>query len=355
MKELQDTIASGSADRRSVTLLRLVDLLLTEGERLSEAKVGLFDAVLLGFVRTCETDALVEVSSRLAPAACAPHATVKQLASHPDINVAAPVLTGSPKLSTDDLIEAAAAHGQDHLVAIAKRDSLDEALSDVLIELGGRDVRLSVAGNPGAKLSATALKRLVAAAKDDSLLTEKTGLRADLPSDLLEKLLRHASQAARARVLAKTPPHRRAEVQRSVEEIEKKIAQEAVRPRDFRSAAELVKELKSGGRLTENKLAEFAKDRQYETIIVALAALASAPIELVRPLMRSHRSDGLLVACRAAELAWETTRLVILSRLSTSSEDCDRLRRRFDELSVSIAKRTLNIWKEQALKPRRTA
>ena len=88
---------------------------------------------------------------------------------------------------------------------------------------------------------------------------------------------------------------------------------------------------------------------------MALATLASAPIELIRPLMRAHRNEGLMVACRAAELAWETTEAVIVSRLTTSAEECQKLRKQFDELSVSIAKRTLHIWTEQAFKPRKVA
>ena len=78
---------------------------------------------------------------------------------------------------------------------------------------------------------------------------------------------------------------------------------------------DLVQGLKKAGQLTENKLLEFAKQRQQETVILALAALASAPVELIRPLMRSNRSDGLIVACRAAELGWDTTKAVILSRM----------------------------------------
>jgi uncharacterized protein (DUF2336 family) len=355
VKELQDTISRRSSDRRAAALQGVARLFLAQGERLTAEQIEVFDAILLSFVHACETDALTDLSHTLAPVACAPHSTLKHLAFHPDIKVAGPVLTGSPKLSNEDLIEAAAAHGQDHLMAISKRRAIDETLSDVLIELGDRDVRYSVASNEGAKVSPTGFKHLVRTADGDSRMTEKTALRADLPSPLLTKLLKHTSHAVRARLLAKTPAHRRAEVQRSVESIEKHVQQEAVRPRDFRSATELVQGLKRMNRLTEEKLLEFATQRQYETIIVTLATLASAPIELIRPLMRSHRSEGLVVACRAAEVSWVTTRAVILSRLSISSDDCEKLRKRYDELPVAIAKRTLNIWKEQALRPRRVA
>jgi uncharacterized protein (DUF2336 family) len=355
VKDLQDAISKGSSDRRASVLQGVAQLLIAQGDRLTDEQIEVFDAILVSFVSACEAEALTELSHKLAPVAYGPHSTLKHLAVHPDIKVAGPVLTTSPKLSSDDLIEAAAAHGQDHLMAISKRQAIDEALSDVLIELGDRDVRYSVASNEGAKVSAAGFKHLVATADGDSRMTEKTALRADLPSHLLTKLLKHTNHAVRARLLAKTPVQRRAEVQRSVASIEKHVEQEAVRPRDFRSATELVQGLKATSRLTEDKLLEFAKQRQYETIIVALATLASAPIELIRPLMRSHRGEGLIVACRAAEVGWETTQAVILSRLSASSDDCAKLRKRYDELPVAIAKRTLNIWKEQALRPRRFA
>jgi hypothetical protein len=71
--------------------------------------------------------------------------------------------------------------------------------------------------------------------------------------------------------------------------------------------------------------------------------------------MRSNRSDGLIVACRAAELGWDTTRAIILSRMKNSTDDCSEFRKRFDETPVAIAKRTLNIWKDQTLRPRRFA
>jgi uncharacterized protein (DUF2336 family) len=355
MKDLQDALSGGSSDRRSATLQRLAELLLSEGSRLTAEQIGIFDAVLADVAKACDAEALVDLARKLAPVAFAPAATVKQLARHSDINVAGPVLSECTRLSNEDLMEAAASHGQNHLLAIAKRKVIDEALSDVLIELGNRDVRYSIASNEGAKVSPKGFKHLVASADGDALMTEKTGLRPDLPLALLTTLLQHTNSAVRSRLLAKTPAHRRADVQRSVELVEKKVEQQAERTHDFRSATDVVQSLKKDGRLTESKLAEFAKQRQYEATIVALAALASAPIELIRPLMRAHRSEGLVVACRAAELSWETTEAVVLSRLTTSKEELQKLRRRFDELSVSIAKRTLHIWTEQAFKPRRAA
>jgi uncharacterized protein (DUF2336 family) len=227
MKELQDAISGSPPDRRSGALLRLADLLLAQGGRLNNEQIGLFDIILLPLVNACETDALTDFARKLAPVSFAPVATLKQLAFHPDIDVAGPVLTGSVRLSSEDLIDAAALHGQAHLLAISKRKTIDEALTDVLIELGSRDVRYSIAGNEGAKVSLKGFRHLIATAEGDALMTEKTGLRSDLPPELLTTLLRHSNSAVRARLLAKTPAHRRALVQRSVELIEGNARQDA--------------------------------------------------------------------------------------------------------------------------------
>jgi uncharacterized protein (DUF2336 family) len=355
LKDLQDAIKARSVSGRASALAGVTKLLLLQGERMSDEQIALFDAILMSFVDVCETGALTDLSRALAPKDYAPQATLKHLAFHPDIRIAGPVLTSSPRLSSDDLIEAAAAHGQDHLMAIAQRKALGEALCDVLIELGDRDVRYSVAANEGANISPASYRLLVQTADGDARMTEKTALRADVPPQLLARLLRNSSHAVRARLLAKTPLHQRMTMQEAIGAAEKHDEQEAERPRDLGTAEEVVHSLKKAGQLTETKVMEFAELRQQETLVMALAMLAASPVELIRPLMRSNRSDGLIVACRAAELGWDTTRAVILSRLKTTADACEAFRKSYDETSVAIAKRTLNIWKGQALGTRRFA
>ena len=53
------------------------------------------------------------------------------------------------------LVENAKTKSQEHLLAITKRKSLAETVTDVLVERGDRDVALSVAQNAGAKFSET--------------------------------------------------------------------------------------------------------------------------------------------------------------------------------------------------------
>ena len=77
--------------------------------------------------------------------------------------------------------------------------------------------------------------------------------------------------------------------------------------------------MKEKGELNEAALSAFARQKKYEETVVALAELAHSSIDVIRPLMQSLRDDGLLVACKAAELSWETTAAVLECRYSTGS------------------------------------
>ena len=56
--------------------------------------------------------------------------------------------------------------------------------------------------------------------------------------------------------------------------------------RDFRRAERLIDEMKQLGQLSETSIANFAQAGQYEEMVVALARLSLAPIELIGPLVQ---------------------------------------------------------------------
>ena len=90
-------------------------------------------------------------------------------------------------------------------------------------------------------------------------------------------------------------------------------------PRDFERAINFIARLKQSGKLNEDALRDFARQRQYEEVIAALAQMPGASIEVIRPLMQSLRDDGLLVPCKAAQLSWETTTAVLECRFATGA------------------------------------
>lgn len=65
--------------------------------------------------------------------------------------------------------------GQPHLLAISKRSSLSESLTDVLVNRGDTEVISALAENAGARLSEKAYIDLIEKSETDETLLEKLG------------------------------------------------------------------------------------------------------------------------------------------------------------------------------------
>ena len=140
LEELERALAGGSDAQRSEILLRITDLFVGDAHRYTEVQIGLFDEVIGRLVSAIESKARAKLSNRLAEVPTAPQGVVRMLAFDNDIEVARPVLVGSERLDEADLVANAQSKSQQHLAAIAERKTLSEAVTDVLVIRGDRQV-----------------------------------------------------------------------------------------------------------------------------------------------------------------------------------------------------------------------
>jgi uncharacterized protein (DUF2336 family) len=196
--ELEDVIQHGSYARRAETVRRIANLYIDGAPSFNEDHIGLFDDVLCRLVTEIETKARAEMSRMLSPVANAPGELMRQLANDDDIAVAGPVIARSLRLAETDLVNIAQTKGQAHLFAISGRDSIGEAVTDVLVRRGDPEVVRNVADNKSAKLSDHGFTALVKRAEEDGVLAEKVGMRPDIPPRLFRELLVRATGGAAA-------------------------------------------------------------------------------------------------------------------------------------------------------------
>jgi uncharacterized protein (DUF2336 family) len=354
--ELEAAIAVRNADKCAETTARVTALFLASAGSFSDDQIQLFGDVFERLINTIELRAiadvgarvaLAEMSAQLAPVRQAPASVMRRLARHDDISVAAPVLSESARLTADDLIELAGTKSERHLLAISGRWWLQEIVTDALLARRFPSVSRRLVDNPGARVSATGFAIVVAQAASDPDLAVATGIRADLPAELRSTLLREATDAVRTRLLSRAPPFLFEEIRAAVAAASAGAEREMSRARDFAAAKILIARLKKEGRLNERALLGFAQARKYEETVTALAELSKASIEVVRPLMQSLRSEGVLVPCRVAGLRWDTVGAVLNARFSSGAmapEELSKLRREFDGLTVDSALRLLKLW-----------
>jgi hypothetical protein len=168
------------------------------------------------------------------------------------------------------------------------------------------------------------------------------------------KLVRDATEAVRTRLLSSAPPYLFEEIRAAILAASAGVEREMSKPRDFAGAKLWIARLKKEGRLNEAALRELANQRRYAETVIALAELSNASMEIVRPLMQSLRSDGILVPCRVAGLSWETVNAVLDCRFSTGATAPDELAKlegQFRKLTLEEAHRLLKLWTVRSASP----
>lgn len=344
--ELEEVVQHGSRQKRVETLQRITALFLDGASRYTEEHVDLFDSVFGLLIEEIETKARAELSNRLAPVSNAPVKVLRRLANDDDIAVAGPVLKLAPRLPEADLIDVANTKGQAHLRAISARRALGEAVTDVLVRRGDRDVARRVADNRSARISEKGFYRLVKRAEEDGILAEKVGLRPDIPAPMFRDLLTKATAVVHRRLIASATPEVRAAICDVLAKVSKEVGAR-VGPRDYRAAQRVVLSLDRANQLNEPALAAFCSEGKYEEAVVALAALAKVPVKIADRLMGGDRPDPVLILCKAADLSWPTVKALILARpdgVGTSSQGLDAAFTNYGRLSASTAQRVVRFW-----------
>lgn len=348
--DLEDAVRTGSSERRVQMLRQMTDLFLSDADRLNEQQISVFDNVLVRLMDRIEERTLAQLSGQLADLNAAPKEVVRTLAYHEEASVAGPVLRNSSRLEQADLMEIASKRGQDHLLAISGRASLDEALTDVLIKRGDRRVSQTLAGNQGAQFSTSGYSTLVQRSEHDEELACGLGLRLDIPLDLLRQLLIKATQAVRDKLLAKAPPELRDKIQSAISAIAEQIGVEPVKVVDYTRAQSAVLALNRAGNLNDSAVNRFALEGEYDNVVAAMSLLASVKTDAIETVLRNPKPDGLIVACRASRLSWSTVTMIIRNRPGmppVAHEDLEQGKQVFDMLSLSSAQRTMRFWSAQ--------
>ena len=342
--ELEDVVQHGSAEKRAEALRRITALFLEGAPNFRDQHIALFDDVIGWLIEEIESKALAELARRLAPVPNAPTGVVRTLATNDDIDIAGPVLKQA-QIAEPDLIRIAETKSQQHLLALSARKSVSEALADVIVARGDRDVSRSIATNQSARLSQNAFTTLVKRAEQDGVLAEKVGQRTDIPPRLFRQLLMQASDIVQKRLLAQARPETQAEIRRILAKVTDEVGARAA-PRNYTAALAAVRERHREGKLTEADVVEFAKAHRYEETIAALATLCSVPVDVVDRLLNGERADPVLILARAVGFGWETVKAIICSRPGPEpgKQTLDDASANFERLTPATAQRVVRFW-----------
>lgn len=207
--------------------------------------------------------------------------------------VALPMLEYSEALSETDLIELVQAT-QDHAryLAISRRETVGEKLSDTLIARGNEEVAATLVQNIGADISENGMDQIVSRYPENKPLMSALVSRPTLPATVAEKLINHVSASLAQTLRSK---HRLAE--RDIEqEVEKTRELETLRlvrvTRDHAEIDRLVNQLIAYKRLTPSLILIGLSHGNFDFFETSLARLAGVPVSNARALISDRGELG---------------------------------------------------------------
>jgi uncharacterized protein (DUF2336 family) len=348
LAELEDAVSRGTAESCLKALWHATDILIAG--RYSEDQIWTFGEIIGRLAEEIEFAARVRLANKLAPSNNAPINVIKKLAFDDSIEVAGPVLRQSERLDVKMLVENARCKSQQHLLAISKRKSISDIVTDVLVSRGNAEVITSVAANDGARLSGRGFLQLVKRSEDDSILAEHLGLRKDIPRHLFQQLISKASEEVRRKL-----ERERSEMGRQIQTVVTDVAgmihaKFGPASKSYFSAKRIVGTLHRHGELNEDKIFEFAYSLKFDETAVALSLLCALPIDVVERAMVDENREVILILAKALDLSWTTTMSLLFlgaAKYQITARDLDIMKSDFARLHVETSKQVLKVYQSR--------
>lgn len=348
LADLEDAVSKGTAESCLLALWHATDILIAG--TYSEEEIRTFGKIIGRLAEEIELEARVRLAGRLACSTNAPFEVINKLASDDSIDVAWPVLRQSERLEAETLVACARNKGQLHLLAISKRKSVPEAVTDVLVVRGSQEVVTSVAENAGAQFSNSGFLHLVRRSEGDPILAKCVGLRKDVPRRLFHQLVSKASEDVR-RKLQQERSDMEGQIQSVVANIASAIqARFAPAAKDHFSARRRVVKLHRSGELTEDKVFEFAHSLKFNETVVALSLLCSVPIDVVERVLVDKNREPVLILAKALNFSWMTAMSLLFlgaPNYRITAGDLDRMKIDFLKLNVETCLRVLAVYRSR--------
>jgi uncharacterized protein (DUF2336 family) len=348
LTDLEDAVAKGTAESCVRALWHATDTLIAGSY--SEQQIWTFGEIIGRLAEEIEQDARVRLAGKLARSNNAPFAIISKLATDDSIDVAGPVLRHSERLDVKALVACARGKGQQHLLAISERKSIPEAVTDILVARGSKDVVTSVAANGGAQFSSSGFLLLVRRAEGDSILAENVGLRKDLPRHLFHQLIAKASAEVKDK-LARERPDMEREIQATVADVVGTIhARFGPASKDYFNARRAVAKLHERGELNEDKVFEFAYSLKFNETAAALSLLCAVPIDIVERTLIDRNREPVLILAKALGFSWGTTMSLLFlgaPNYRITAGDLDRMKVDFVRLKFDTCLRVLAVYRSR--------
>lgn len=334
-----------SSDKRRELLRNVTDLFFNSPDSYNDSEIELFGDVMETISSDFESEIRKDISERMASLPNPPMEFLKTLAQD-EIGVAEPILTQSPALDDEALVDIARNQSQDHILAMTKREEVSEVVSASIVENGDDTVVASLLENEGATIDRPTMEQVVVRASTSEVLHKPIVNRSSTPSDLLNEMFFVVSSELKAEIL---------EINENIDEsqlddvIDQSLEKFSSTDNEAKSQAEIfIDKAEETRELTESFLVDLLRNRSLAEFLFGFARLSGIDIKTAKRILQDRSAEALAIACKATRFDRATfSTFVLLTDVNQhrTPDEVNALMDLYTQISIQAAQRTMRFWR----------
>ena len=339
--------ANNSDDRREL-LRGVTDMFLQDSDIRSDAECMLFEDVITAVVTDMESAVRAELSERLSSSDAPIHSTLRRFAMDDDINVARPVLEGSNCLSDSDLIDVVSSKTQAHIMAITKRATVSESVTDAIVDKGSDQVLSSLLDNSGAIIGRNSMEKVADRAINSSTMQRSFVGRDDVPLDLLNELVLVVEKDLRKEILDRFEGVSTQELDAAIAKSRRKIRSNYGKAtREQKAAREDLNELEKKGTLQIEIILQYLQRDMVTHYAEALGRMSGIGYDNALKIYKQRDVDSLALVLKSmnVKLAMFATIAAYIAGVQNAADQVKRYAGTYREVPAESAQRAIRFWK----------
>ena len=350
-QQLFDLARDKSVAAREALTATVTDLFFARGNTLTDRERSLMSEILRQLINDIESSVRRALAEKLAQYKEAPRDLILALAND-EIVVAQSILMRSDVLRDEELIEIIHHRTLEHQLAVAMRKSLNEPVSDALVETGNVDVIAKLLENHDARISGETMAYLVEQSQRVDSYQNPLLRRPELDPNLARRMYWWVSAALRRHILdnfAVKPSDFDDALEASASELAETPA-EPTRRSDL-----LADSLARIETITPHILVETLRHGEIALFEAMLAKLTGIKPPLIRRLLFERGAEALTIACRVINVETPTfASIYLLSRKARPNEpppprgEIARILGFYETMSVEAATQVVSTWRRSA-------
>ncbi len=343
-----------SSEKRRELLRNVTDLFFETQSTQTAKEAELFDEVLRSVAAEMQSEALVELSERIAASAAPPALLTRDLANSDQSVIAGRILQRCTSLTDEDLISVLNRHGQEHARAIAQRNSLSEQVSDVIVERADDTTLNVLIRNDGARISRRSMETVVDRAQQNPALHAGVVGRADMPIDLLNEMYFIVENRLRQAILTRNttvdPAAVEAAVGRARQRMTKTVAENSA---DARAARQFIERKVLNRELNGALLVSLLRDQMLTHFVYGLGEMTGLDFDAANLIVTRKDLDALAMICRAADMERPlfVTMAVLICGADKAVQRAEEFGRLYASVPIEAAQRAMRFYKVRKAAP----